>query len=76
MGVKIQNAFNTIMKVATISERMAVSMKAGIPSNKASSIPDNAKNLMLMKQAVNEVFNDLPNPQIKAKKRDILATLQ
>lgn len=76
MGVKIQNAFKAIMEVATLGERMAVSLKSGIPSAKADFIPDDAKNLMLMKQAVNQVFDDLVNPEIKSKKPIILEILK
>ena len=76
MGKKIQNAFKTIAEVATLSERMAVSLKAGIPSSNAGVLPDDAKNLMLMRQAVNQVFDDLANPQIKSKKHVVLETLQ
>ncbi len=76
MGEKIQKAFDTIMEVASLAERMAVSMKATIPSAQASSVPDDLKNLTLMRQAVNEVFDATTNPQIRAKKQDVLSALQ
>ena len=76
MGVKIQKAFDTIMEVASLAERMAVSMKATIPSAKASSVPDDLKNLTLMRQAVNEVFAATTNIEIKARKQDVLEALQ
>ena len=76
MGVKIQKAFDTIMEVSTLAERMAISMKAAIPSALADSVPDDLKNLTMMKQAVNEVFDAATNQQIKARKQDVLDTLQ
>jgi len=75
MGKKIQNAFEKIMVIAGLGERMSVSIKSGIPSVKASTIEDNYKNLTLMKEAVNTVFDNLPNREIKAKKYEILRLL-
>lgn len=75
MGEKIQSAFEKIHEVAGLGERMAISIKSGIPSAQAKTIPDDLKNLSLFRQAVNAVFDDVSNPAVKAQKNAVLSLL-
>ncbi|MCP4104038.1 MAG: hypothetical protein GY749_00635 [Desulfobacteraceae bacterium] len=58
MGQRLEKGFEKAMEKGGIKTRMLVSMKSGIPSAKAASMPDSEEHIKKLEDAIKEITGD------------------
>ncbi len=58
MGRRLEKGFERVMEKSGIKDRMLVSMKSGIPSAKAASMPDSEEHIRKLEDAIKEITGE------------------
>ncbi len=58
MGQRLEKGFEKVMEKGGIKDRMLVSMKSGIPSAKAPSMPDSEEHIRKLEAAIKEITGE------------------
>jgi len=58
MGQRLEKGFEKVIAKGGIKDRMLVSMKSGIPSVKAASMPDSEEHIRKLENAIKEITGE------------------
>jgi hypothetical protein len=58
MGQRLEKGFEKAVEINGIKTRMLVSMKSGIPSGKAGSLPDSQEYIKKLEDAIKEITGE------------------